>query len=270
MVTAKGEVYLIGAGPGDPELLTLKALRLIREADVALIDDLIGDEIKELVRRECKEVIDVGKRAGRHKKTQDEINELLYRYASEGKKVARIKGGDPFVFGRGGEEAEFLAERGIRVKVVPGISSAIAAPPLAGIPLNHRRFSPAVVIMTGRERESREGKERITWDALAKINATIVILMGVSNLERNVRKLIEHGKDPETPVAIIENATMENQRVVEGKLKNIAEIARKKGVKAPAIIIIGDVVGLRETLRDFVSYPDISQTNSPDKDQTDS
>ncbi|MBO8182357.1 MAG: uroporphyrinogen-III C-methyltransferase [Archaeoglobus sp.] len=258
----QGIVYLIGAGPGDIELLTLKAVKYIKEADVALVDDLVGDEIKNFIKKECKisEIIEAGKREGRHKKTQDEINQLLVKLAKEGKKVARVKGGDPFVFGRGGEEAEFLAKEGVSFIVVPGISSAIAAPAYAGIPLNHRRFSPAILILTGKERESldakeeegKKEKERINWEEIAKLDATIVILMGISNLERNISRLLKGGKRPDTPVAIIEKATTPDQRVVEGKLSNIVEIAKKEKVRAPAVIVIGDVVSLRDILKDYV------------------
>jgi uroporphyrin-III C-methyltransferase len=247
--TSNGIVYLIGAGPGDPELLTLKALKCIKDADIALVDDLVGNEIKDLVRKEC-EIIEVGKRAGKHKKTQEEINQLMVRLAKGGKRVARIKGGDPFVFGRGGEEAEFLAKNSVRFSVVPGISSAIAAPELAAIPLNHRNFSPAILIITGRE---REGEERIKWEEIANLNVTLVILMGVTRLGEIVGRLLKGGKDPNTPVAIVEKATTQEQRVVEGKLSNIVEIASKKEVKAPAVIVIGDVVSLRDTLKDFCS-----------------
>jgi uroporphyrin-III C-methyltransferase len=244
-----GEVYLIGAGPGDPELLTLKALKYIRMADVALVDDLVGDEVKDIVRKEVEEVIEVGKREGKHRKTQEEINRLMYELAKKGKKVARVKGGDPFVFGRGGEEAEYLAERGVRIKIIPGITSAFAGAESAGIPLNHRNFDPGILIIPGRE---REGEERIDWSAVAKIKATIVILMGISSLERNVRRLLENGKDPDTMVAIVENATTERQRVIEGKLSDIAEIAKRRNVKAPAIIVIGDVVELRDKIKEYL------------------
>jgi uroporphyrin-III C-methyltransferase len=242
----RGIVYLIGAGPGDPELLTLKALKYIKEADVALVDDLVGEEIRKLVYKECKEVIEVGKREGKHKKTQDEINQLMFSLASRGKRVARVKGGDPFIFGRGGEEAEFLAERGIEFTVIPGISSAVAAPSFAAIPLNHRKFDPGILIMPGKE---KEGEERIDWKAVSDLKATIVILMGVSNLEKNVKRLIENGKSPDTRVAIIESATTERQRVIEGKLSEIVEIAKKEELKSPAVIVIGDVVSLRDKLR---------------------
>jgi uroporphyrin-III C-methyltransferase len=244
-----GKVYLIGAGPGDPELLTIKALRCIKESDVALVDDLIGDQIKAIVEKECKEVIEVGKRAGRHKKTQVEINQLIYALAKSGKTVARVKGGDPFVFGRGGEEAEFLARKGIKFSVIPGVSSAIAAPALAGIPLNHRNFDPAIIFVTGRE---KEGGRRINWKEMARMNATIVILMGVSRLEENVKTLLKYGKDPDTPVAIIEKASTPEQRIIEGNLSNIIGIAKRENIKAPAIIVIGNVVSLRGILRNFI------------------
>jgi len=235
------KVYIVGAGCGD-ELITKKAEEAIRKADVIIHDELIGERIKELVRKRAK-VIDAGKRAGRHKLSQDEINALLVKYAEEGKVVVRLKAGDPFIFGRGGEEAEFLAENGIKFEVVPGVSSAVAAPAYAGIPLTHRRYDPAVVFITG-----RQARERLNWDALAKLNATIVILMGVSTLRQTTKKLIEHGKDPNTPVAIIERGCSEGQRVVTGKLSDIADIAEKENVKAPAVIVIGDVVKLREKL----------------------
>jgi len=241
-----GKVYIVGAGPGDPELLTLKALRAIEEADVILYDELIGD-LKDLIKKSKAELIDVGKRAGRHKKKQEEINELMVKLAKEGKVVVRLKGGDPFVFGRGGEEAEFLAEHGIPFEVVPGITSAIAVPACAGIPVTHRAFDPAVVFITG-----REARERLNWEALAKLNATIVILMGVSTLKRNVERLLKYGKDPNTPVAIIERGCTSKQRVVTAPLKEIVDVAKREGVKAPAIIVIGDVVRLREKLLDVM------------------
>ena len=241
------KVYIVGAGPGDPELLTLKALKAIMNADVILYDELIGDEVKEILKKSKAELIDVGKRCGKHKKKQDEINELIVKLAKEGKKVVRLKGGDPFVFGRGGEEIEVLAKNKIDFEVIPGISSAIAAPAYAGIPVTHRSFDPAVVFITG-----KQVKERLNWDALAKLNATIVILMGISNLKANVERLLNHGKNPETPVAIIEKGTLPDQRVVVGKLSNIVEIAEREGVKAPSVVVIGDVVKIRERVRNFL------------------
>ncbi len=244
-----GKVYIVGAGPGGLDLITKKAERVLKEADVILYDELIGEDLKEFLKKTKAELVDVGKRAGRHKKRQEEINRLLVEYAKQGKKVVRLKGGDPFVFGRGGEEAEFLAEHGIPFEVIPGITSAIAVPAYAGIPITHRSFDPAVVFITG-----REARERLNWEALAKLNATIVILMGVSNLRRNVDKLLKHGKDPNTPVAIIEKGCTEEQRVTVAPLKDIADVAEKVGVKAPAVIVIGDVVKLREKLAKFLRF----------------
>lgn len=243
----KGKVYIVGAGPGDFELLTLKALRVLKEADVILYDELVGDEIKSFLKTLNAELIDVGKRICKHKKRQEEINELMVKLAREGKVVVRLKGGDPFVFGRGGEEAEYLAECCITFEVIPGITSAIAVPAYAGIPITHRKFDPAVVFITG-----REARERLNWRALANLNATIVILMGVTNLERNVKNLIENGKDPKTPVAIIERGCTPNQRVIVSKLENIVEVSRRENVKAPAIVVIGDVVRVREKLVRFL------------------
>ncbi len=241
-------VYIVGAGPGDKELLTLKALRLIREADVILYDELIGEEIRELVKKESRALlVDVGKRAGKHKKKQEEINKLLIEYGKKYSKVVRLKGGDPFVFGRGGEEIEVLAKNGIEFEIVPGITSAIAAPAYAGIPVTHRRFDPALVFITGRQE-----RERLNWEALAGLNATLVILMGVSNLKANAEKLMKHGKDPDTPVAIIERGTTENQRVITGKLSEISEIAEKENVRAPAVIVIGGVVEIHDTVKDYL------------------
>ncbi len=244
-----GKVYIVGAGPGGLDLITKKAERVLKEADVILYDELIGEDLKEFLKKTKAELVDVGKRAGRHKKRQEEINRLLVEYAKQGKKVVRLKGGDPFVFGRGGEEAEFLANHGIPFEIVPGVTSAIAVPAYAGIPITHRSFDPAVVFITG-----REARERLNWEALAKLNATIVILMGVSNLRRNVEKLLKHGKDPNTPVAIIEKGCTEEQRVTVAPLKDIADVAERVGVKAPAVIVIGDVVKLREKLAKFLRF----------------
>jgi uroporphyrin-III C-methyltransferase len=247
----EGKVYIAGSGPGNIELITKKALKLIDEVNVILYDELIGDKLRELIEKSGKETIDVGKRAGRHKKKQEEINRLLVEYAKKGKKVLRIKGGDPFIFGRGGEEAEVLAEAGIKFEVIPGVTSAIAAPAYAGIPVTHRKYDPALVFLTGKE---KEGEDRTNWEALAKLNATIVILMGISNLRRNAERLIKHGKNPKTPVAVIERGCTEEQRVVIGKLDDIADIVEKEGIKAPAVIVIGDVVRLREKLLPFLDF----------------
>lgn len=245
-----GKVYLAGSGPGSLDLVTEKAKKLITEVDVILYDELIGD-LKEVIEASGVEAVDVGKRAGRHKKKQEETNKLLVEFAKQGKNVLRIKGGDPFVFGRGGEEAEILVENGITFEIVPGITSAIAAPAYAGIPVTHREYDPAVIFLTGKEKKE---EQRINWEALAKLNATIVIFMGMSNLKNNAEKLIEHGKNPQTPVAIIEKGCTPEQRVVVGNLSNIAQVAEKEGAKAPAIIVIGEIVNLREKLAPFLVF----------------
>ncbi len=237
-----GKVYIVGAGPGSKELLTLKAYELIKNADVILHDELIGD-VAEVLSESRAEIINVGKRRGKHRMSQEEINRLLVEYAKQGKTVVRLKGGDPFIFGRGGEEAEYLAEHGVDFEVVPGVTSAIAVPAAAGIPITHRRYDPAVVFITG-----TESRERLNWEALAKLNATVVVLMGVENLRKICDKLLEHGKSPETPVAIIERGFAKDQRVTVGKLEDIADKAEKAGVKPPAIIVIGGVVELRDKL----------------------
>lgn len=243
----KGKVYLVGAGPGDPELLTKKAEKLIKKAEVILYDQLVGEAIHKLFPKNAK-VINVGKRAGKHRFEQREINKMLIKYAKQGKVVVRLKGGDPYLFGRGGEEAEELVKAGVKVEVVPGITSAIAVPAYAGIPVTHRDFASAVTFITGHEEASKE-KEKLNWEAIAKLQGTLVILMGIGRLEENIKALLNHGRDPRTPVAIIERGTTREQRITTGNLKNIAAIARKRNVKPPAVIVIGEVVSLRSKLR---------------------
>ncbi|MCX8172547.1 MAG: uroporphyrinogen-III C-methyltransferase [Archaeoglobaceae archaeon] len=238
-----GKIYIVGAGPGKKDLLTLRAFKLIQEADVILYDDLIG-EIAEMLKDTKAELINVGKRRGMHRYEQEEINKMLLEFAKAGKTVVRLKGGDPFVFGRGGEEAEFLAKNGVEFEYVPGVSSAIAVPGNAGIPITHRKYDPAVVFITG-----QESKERLNWNALAKLNATIVILMGLTKIESICKKLIENGKDPETPVAVIEKGLSSGERVVMGKLSDIAIKAKSHNLSTPAIIVIGRVVELRNILK---------------------
>lgn len=241
----KGKVYLVGVGPGDPGLLTKKAECIIKGADVILYDQLAGDEIVKLFPANATQ-IDVGKHAGRHKYEQDKINQMLIKYTKEGKVVVRVKGGDPYLFGRGGEEAEALAASGIEVDVIPGITSAIAAPAYAGIPVTHRDYASMVTFVTGHE--AAKDMPALDWSLLAKMEGTLVILMGVKRLEHNVNALMAHGKDPETPIAIIEKGTTREQRVTIGTLRNIVEVAKKANVKPPAIVVVGDVVRLRETL----------------------
>jgi uroporphyrin-III C-methyltransferase len=241
-----GKAYLIGSGPGDPELLTLKARRLIDNAEVIIYDQLPGKVILDSMPASA-EKIDVGKYAGNHTMSQTEINEVLMQKAKEGKMVVRLKGGDPYIFGRGGEEAEVLVAEGIEFEVVPGITSAIAVPAYAGIPLTHRESASMVTFITGHEDPTKPDSE-LDWETLAKLKGTIVILMGVKMLSWNTNELIKHGKDPKTPVAVIERGTRADQRVTVGKLATIADLATELKIKAPAIIIIGDVVNLHKVL----------------------
>jgi uroporphyrin-III C-methyltransferase len=241
-----GKVYLVGSGPGDPELLTLKARRLIDNAEVVIFDQLPGKAILDSMPINA-EKIDVGKYAGNHTMTQSEINELLVLKAKEGKRVVRLKGGDPYVFGRGGEEAEVLAAEGIEFEVVPGITSAIAVPAYAGIPVTHRESTSMVTFITGHE-DPTKPESGLDWETLAKFEGTIVILMGVKMLGRNAEELIKYGKDPSTPVAVIERGTRSDQRVTVGTLANIAELAKEYKIKAPAITVIGDVVRMHDIL----------------------
>lgn len=237
-----GKVYLVGSGPGDPELLTIKAKRLIENAEVVLYDQLPGKAILGMLPEDA-EKIDVGKYAGNHKLSQWQINELLVKRAKEGKIVVRLKGGDPYLFGRGGEEAQALAREGIEVEVVPGITSAIAVPAYAGIPVTHRDYASMVTFITGHEDPTKE-ETAIDWELLARFEGTLVILMGISMLERNVRELIKHGKSVYTPVAVIERGTQPDQRVTIGTLADIVGLCKQRKVKAPAITVIGDVVKL--------------------------
>lgn len=244
----KGKVFLVGAGPGDPALLTLKAVEALKAADVIVYDRLVNEAILEWAPKTAEKIY-VGKSAGKHELPQEKINELLVAKALEGKKVVRLKGGDPFLFGRGGEEAEALAEKRIDFEVVPGVTSAIAAPAYAGIPLTHRDYASSVAIVTGHRAE--DGGKIVKWTELARAVDTIVILMGIERLESTATKLIEGGLDPNTPVAVIEQGTTEQQRSVIGKLGTIAQTAKKNGVKPPAVIVIGNVATLGEKLAWF-------------------
>lgn len=242
-----GKVYLVGAGPGDPELLTRKAERLMKEADIILFDALVGEGVKRLFPPGAK-LVDVGKRADDHTYPQEEINRMLVATASEYKTVVRLKGGDPYVFGRGGEEAEALRKAGIEVEVVPGITSAIAVPEHAGIPVTHRGCASAVTFITGHE-DPAKGEPALNFKALAQMRGTIVILMGVSRLRENVEALLANGKPRDTPVAIIERGTTEKERVTAGTLGNIVGLAELREVRSPAIIVVGEVVRLRSILK---------------------
>ncbi|MCQ8894717.1 MAG: uroporphyrinogen-III C-methyltransferase [Methanolinea sp.] len=235
-----GKVFLVGSGPGGISLLTLRAQQVLQDADVILYDQLPGDEILAAL-PEKAEKIDCGKFGGMHTLEQSEIEELMVRRALEGKNVVRLKGGDPFLFGRGGEELETLRERGIPVELVPGVTSAIAVPGSAGIPVTHRKYASCVTIVTGHEDPGKD-EPAIDWENLAGNSGTLVILMGVRNLPVIARKLVSCGKDPETPVAIIERGMRPDQRVTTGTLATIGDIAKARGVRPPAVIVIGDVV----------------------------
>ena len=248
-----GKVYLVGAGPGDPGLLTLRGKRLIERADVIIYDRLASPRLLAFARPDV-EFIYVGKRVGRHVANQDEINSYIVKKASEGKMVVRLKGGDPFIFGRGGEEAQVMAESGIDFEVVPGVTSAIAVPAYAGVPLTHREHTASVAFITGHRRfDTKEAP--VQWEGLAKGVGTLVFLMGMTNLSHICGKLMEHGRSPDTPVAVIRWGTTPFHRSVTGTLSNIADIVKEKGFKPPAIIVIGTVVALREQLNWFERLP---------------
>ncbi len=249
-VTSKeGRVYIVGAGPGDPDLLTVKAVKVLRMADVVIYDRLIPEKILQMI-PERAERIYVGKKTGEPHPTQDEINDLMIEKAREGRTVVRLKGGDPFLFGRGAEEAQALKKAGIKYEVVPGVTSALAAPAYAGIPLTHRRYSSSVVIVTGHE-DPKKIRKHVDWERIAGSVDTIVVLMGVKKMKSIVESLIKGGCKSDMPVAIIENGTTRMQRVTVGTLSSIVEDAEKMKVEAPAVIVIGDVVKLREDISWF-------------------
>jgi uroporphyrinogen III methyltransferase/synthase len=249
----KGKVFLIGAGPGDPGLITVKGLAFLKKADVVVYDYLANEELLKAA-KEGAETIYVGKKGGDHTLSQEEINALIIRKAGEGKTVARIKGGDPFIFGRGGEEAEELAKAGISFEIVPGITSAIAVPAYAGIPLTHRDFTSTVSFITGHEDPTKK-ESKIRWDKISTGAGTLVFLMGVGNLPMIAAELIKNGRDPETPVALIRWGTLPEQETTIGKLKNIGEIARTKKIRPPVVILVGEVIELREKLNWFEHLP---------------
>ncbi len=241
----KGEVYLVGAGPGDPELLTLKALRLMQQADVVIYDRLVSAPIMDLCRRDAEKIY-VGKARSNHAVPQEGINALLVKYASEGKRVCRLKGGDPFIFGRGGEESEELFAAGVAFQVVPGITAASGCSAYAGIPLTHRDYAQSVRFLTG---HLKEGSPELPWNELVYENQTLVLYMGLVGLEKICAQLIEHGQRPDMPVALVSKGTTPEQKVVVGTLQDIASKVNEHHIQAPTLTIIGEVVRLREKLK---------------------
>ncbi len=250
---SEGKVYLVGAGPGDPGLVTVKGLDIIKRADVIVHDYLANPRLLHEVRDDC-EIIFVGKKHDKHHMEQSEINKILVQLAREREIVVRLKGGDPFVFGRGGEEADALVDAGISYEVIPGVTSAVAVPTYAGIPLTHRDFASDVTFVTGHER-SDGAKAPIDWRGLARGNGTLVFLMGIKNIEKISTNLIENGRNSCTPAAVIRWGTMAEQKVISGTLASIATKVREAELKPPAIIVVGEVVRLRDTLSWFDKKP---------------
>jgi len=245
--STQGIVYLVGGGPGDPDLLTFRALRLMQEADVVVYDRLVSAEVLDLVRRDAEKIY-AGKERDKHAIPQEDINHLLVRLAKEGKRVVRLKGGDPFIFGRGGEEIETLAQEGVPFQVVPGITAASGCSAYSGIPLTHRDYSQSCVFVTG---HLKDGSMNLNWDALAHEQQTVVIYMGLLGVDVLCRELIEHGLPATTAAALIQQGTTLHQRVHIGDLGSLPEIVKTSKVKAPTLIIVGNIVNLHEKLKWF-------------------
>ena len=243
----QGEVYLVGAGPGDPELLTFKALRLMQQADIVFYDRLVSEQVLALVRKEAEHVY-VGKQRDWHSVRQEEINQLLLSHAQQGKRVLRLKGGDPFIFGRGGEEIATLAAENIPFQVVPGITAASGCASYAGIPLTHRDYSQSCTFVTG---QLKEGKLDLNWQALVQPNQTVVIYMGLAGLTVLSQQLQKHGLAADMPAALIQQGTTEHQKVWVSTVADLADLAEREQVQAPTLVIIGNVVKLHETLSWF-------------------
>ncbi len=232
-----GAVYIVGAGPGDPELLTLKAVRLLQQADVIVYDRLVGPLVMDYARRDAERIY-VGKAKANHSRSQDEINALMAKHAEAGEVVVRLKGGDPMIFGRGGEEREYLQQRGVRVDVVPGITAATGSAAAAGISLTHRRHAQAVTLVTG---HAKDGVPDLDWESLVRMRQTIAVYMGVSSAPAIASNLIAHGLPASTPVAVVENATRPDEKVARGRIDRLPALIDEHGITGPAMIVIGDV-----------------------------
>jgi uroporphyrinogen III methyltransferase/synthase len=249
----KGKVYIVGAGPGDIGLLTVKGLKALQKAEVVVYDFHLNAQVLNYINHNAV-FIYAGKRGGSHSMSQDEINQILIRNALEGKTICRLKGGDPFVFGRGGEEAEALSKEGIEFEIIPGISSSIAAPAYAGIPLTHRSYSSSFAVVPGYE-DPTKGESSINWEKLSTGVGTIVFLMAVRNIAFVCNKLIENGRSPETPVAVIRWGTRADQTTIVSDLKGIADVVKERDIRPPAVMVVGEVVRLRETLKWYEDKP---------------
>ena len=254
-----GIVYLVGAGPGDPELLTLKALRLIRSCDALVHDALVSAEIIKEINKKT-EIFNVGKRAGLCSVPQADTNSLIVKLAKEGKNVVRLKGGDPFVFSRGGEEVSFLEKNGISVEIVPGITSGIAAPSNFGIPLTHREAGSSITFVTGHE-DINKKKRTVNWRMLAKSSDGLVIYMGIRNIEFIVKELLLGGLDENTKCAVIQEATLHNQKCLISELKNLVETINNKGFTSPSIVVIGNIVDFK--VNNYIN--NLSDASLPEK-----
>lgn len=242
----QGKVYLIGAGPGDPGLFTIKGMRILERSDVVVYDRLVGEELLKQTRPDAEKIY-VGKISGRHALSQDEINKLLVERAAAGHMVARLKGGDPFLYGRGGEEAQYVRQHGLEYEVIPGVTSAIAVPAYAGIPVTHRDATSSFAVITGHEKPDKQDSS-IHWEHISTGIGTLVFLMGVENLPFICEKLISNGRSPQTPVALIRWGTLPEQEVLTGTLENIVDLVKQADFRPPAVIVVGEVVKLREEL----------------------
>ncbi len=251
----KGKVWLVGAGPGDPTLLTVKALYCIREADVIVYDRLVSDEILQQAPKQCQ-MVNVGKLPNFHPIPQDDINETLVNFAQQGYNVVRLKGGDPYVFGRGGEEADALVEHNIEFEVVPGITSAIGGLAYAGIPVTHRDHASSFHVVTG---HLKQGKDPLDWSLYSKLDGTLVILMGMSQIENICQQLVDGGKANDTPAAVVRYASRDNQQVVTGTVSDIAKRVKDSGITSPALIVIGGVAEKHKTLSFKTTFRQISE-----------